>query len=95
MITEGEWKVFERLDGTIAICVDKPPIYQRIATIFSNEEHNIANAQLIASAPLQNKALIFVAEWLGIRQPDGEKPNRADVVRIVNEALAKVEKKND
>jgi len=39
------------------------------------------------------EALIWVAEWLGIREPDGEKPNRADVIRIVNEALAKAEGK--
>ncbi len=52
-----------------------------------------ANAHLIASSPKQNEALIWVAEWLGIRQPNGEKPNRADVVRIVKEALAKAEGK--
>jgi len=50
---------------------------------------NEANANLIASAPKQNEALIWVAEWLGIRKPDGGKPNRADVIRIVKEALAK------
>lgn len=46
-----------------------------------------------ASAPDMYEALIWVAEWLGIWQPDGEKPNRADVIRIVNEALAKAEEK--
>ena len=53
------------------------------------QEEAEANANLIASAPKQNEALIWVAEWLGIRKPDGGKPNRADVIRIVKEALAK------
>ena len=50
METKGKWKVFERLDGTIAICVEKPPGYPRIATILANEEEDIANANLIAAA---------------------------------------------
>jgi len=83
MYTNGEWKQGKRHTDTVYAADENT----RIATCFSPNSE--ANARLIASAPLQNKALIWVAEWLGIREPDGEKPNRADVVRAVNEALAK------
>ena len=49
--TEGDWKVFERLDGTIWICLNKLPVYPLIVKIDANfpEEH-IANANLIVAA---------------------------------------------
>jgi hypothetical protein len=38
------------------------------------------------------QALIWCAEYLGIRESDGEKPNRADCARIVAEVLANIER---
>ena len=58
-----------------------------------DKEAMIANANLIASAPLLYEALVWFQEWNGDRKPDGEKPNRADVTRIVKQALSRAEGK--
>ena len=84
--TKGEWS--QLWDGEKTHIVTD---HKTIATMWPHPNKNTegeANAHLIASAPKQNQALIWVAEWLGIRPADGEKPNRADVVRVVKEALA-------
>jgi len=95
--TKGEWKYTRPQVGTASgvICTLVEPHYMPDCgdrTWYNGQvEVMEANAYLIAAAPKQNQALIWVAEWLGIREPDGEKPNRADVVRIVIEALQKAE----
>jgi len=99
--TKGEWRIHEQAgweqDDDIlieSVQVNPAPNVQKrttpiaTITIFDAE----ANAHLIAAAPKLYEALIWVSEWLGIREPDGEKPNRADLVRIVKQALALVDK---
>ena len=38
------------------------------------------------------KALIWFEEWNGTRKPDGERPNRSDVARLVRRILAEIDK---
>ena len=87
--TKGEWTLFGDMAGLKVLCDNF--IIALVSDGLDWAQEFRANANLIAAAPKQHQALVWVAEWLGIRPPDGEKPNRADVIRIVGEALAKAE----
>ena len=77
--TKGEWKVFIA-DHFVQVHTGKTTI-----TLEKSEE-NIANAQLIASAPALYEALKEARVTLKVLQPDG-----SAVIREIDEALAKVD----